>query len=45
MVQQTANLGMAGATRIVAAMIRAIIGRLDKDRLLAVAGHIRQRTG
>ena len=43
MVQQTANLGVAGATRIMAAMIRTIIGRLDKDQILTVAGHIRQR--
>ena len=44
-VQQTANLGVAGATRIVAAMIHTIIGRPDKDQILTVAGHIRQRMG
>jgi hypothetical protein len=42
MVQQTANLGVAGATRIMAPMIRNIIGRLDKDQLLSIGGYIRQ---
>jgi len=42
MVQQTANLGVAGATRIMAPMIRNIIGRLDKDQLLSISGYIRQ---
>jgi hypothetical protein len=41
-VQQTANLGVASATRIMAPMIRTIIGRLDKTQLLAIAGYIRQ---
>ena len=41
-VQQTANLGVAGATRIMAPMIRNIIGRLDKDQLLSISGYIRQ---
>ena len=42
MVQQTANLGVAGATRIMAPMIRNIIGRLDKNQLLSISGYIRQ---
>ena len=41
MVQQTANLGVAGATRIMAPMIRNIIGRLDKDQLLTISDYIR----
>lgn len=41
-VQQTANLGVAGATRIMAPMIRNIIGRLDRDQLLSISGYIRQ---
>jgi len=41
MVQQTANLGVAGATRIMAPMIRNIIGRLDRDQLLSISGYIR----
>ena len=40
--QQTANLGVAGATRIMAPMIRNIIGRLDQDQLLSISGYIRQ---
>ena len=40
--QQTANFGVAGATRIMAPMIRSIIGRLDKAQLLTVSGYIRQ---
>ncbi|MCC6135035.1 MAG: hypothetical protein LM550_08735 [Candidatus Contendobacter sp.] len=44
-VQQTANLGVAGATRIMAPMIRNIIGRLDKQQLLIISGYIRQLMG
>ncbi|MBZ4193449.1 MAG: hypothetical protein LAE24_03985 [Candidatus Contendobacter sp.] len=44
-VQQTANLGVAGATRIMAPMIRNIIGRLDKTQLLTISGYIRQLMG
>ncbi|HOW63100.1 MAG TPA: hypothetical protein P5284_09690 [Candidatus Contendobacter sp.] len=40
-VQQTANLGVAGATRIMAPMIRNIIGRLDQSQLLSISGYIR----
>ena len=41
-VQQSANLGVAGATRIMAPMIRNIIGRLDKTQLLVISDYIRQ---
>ena len=41
LVQQTANLVVASATRIMAPMIRNIIGRLDKDQLLSISGSIR----
>ena len=41
-VQQSANLGMAGAVRIIASVIRNIIGRMDKDQLLAICGYMRQ---
>jgi hypothetical protein len=44
-VQQTANLGVAGATRIMAPMVRNIIGRLDKTQLLTISGYIRQLMG
>ena len=45
MVQQTANLGVAGASRIMAPMIQNIIGRLNKAQLLTIAGFIRQLMG
>lgn len=45
MVQQTANLGVAGASRIMAPMIQNIIGRLNKTQLLTIAGFIRQLMG
>ena len=41
-VQQSANLGMAGAVRIIASVIRNIIDRLDKDQLLIICGYLRQ---
>ena len=44
-VQQTANLGVAGASRIMAPMIQNIIGRLNKTQLLTIAGFIRQLMG
>ena len=43
-VQQSANLGAAGAIRIMASVIRTIMGRLDKNQLLIIGGHIRQPT-
>ena len=39
--QQPANLGVAGATRIMAPMIRNIIGRLDRPQLLIISSYIR----
>ena len=44
-VQQSANLGVAGATRIMAPMIRNIIARLDRRQLLVVADYIRRLMG
>jgi hypothetical protein len=41
-IQQSANLGIAGAIRIMASVIRTILGRLDKDQLLIIGGYIRQ---
>ncbi len=43
--QQSANLGVAGATRIIAPMIRSVIGRLEKTQLLVVGGYLRQLIG
>ena len=40
--QQSANLGMAGAVSIISSVIRNIIGRMDKDQLLAICGYMRQ---
>lgn len=41
LVQQTANLGVTSAARIMAPMIRNIIGRLDRNQLLSISGYIR----
>ncbi|MEO8104604.1 MAG: hypothetical protein ABI790_18970 [Betaproteobacteria bacterium] len=41
-VQQSANLGMAGAMQIMGRVIRNIIGRMDDAQLLSVCGSIRQ---
>jgi hypothetical protein len=41
-VQQGANLGMAGAQQIMGSVIRNIIGRMDGPQLLSVCGSIRQ---
>jgi len=40
--QQSANLGMAATTRVLAAVIRNIIGGMDNPQLLAVCSYIRQ---
>ncbi len=40
--EQSANLGMAGATRLLASVVRTIIGRMDNGQLLAVCGYMRQ---
>ena len=41
LVQQTANLGVTSAARIMAPMIRNIIGRLDRNQILSISGYIR----
>jgi len=40
--QQSANLGVAGAVRIMASVIRTLIGYLDRDQLLIISGYLRQ---
>lgn len=41
-VQQSANLGMAGAQKVMAAVIRQVIGRMEHAQLVSVCGSIRQ---
>ena len=41
-VEQSANLGMLAATRVLASVIRNIIGGMDHPQLLAICGYIRQ---
>ena len=41
-VEQSANLGMAATTRVLASVIRNIIGRMDNPQLLAVCSYVRQ---
>jgi len=41
-VQQSANLGMAGARQVMGSVVRNIIGRMDGPQLLSVCGSIRQ---
>lgn len=41
-VEQSATVGMAGATRVLGSVIYGIIGRMDKTQLLTVCSHIRQ---
>jgi hypothetical protein len=41
-VQQSANLGLAGAQQVMGSVIRNIIGRMDQPQLLSVCGSIRQ---
>jgi hypothetical protein len=40
-VEQSAQLGMKGALRVQASIVRNIIGRMDGPQLLAICGHIR----
>ncbi len=40
--QQSANLGLAGAEQVVGTVIRNIIGGMDPPQLLSVCGYIRQ---
>jgi hypothetical protein len=42
LVEQSANLGMAAATRVLGAVIRNIIGRMDNAQLMSVSGSIRE---
>lgn len=42
LVEQSANLGMAATTRVLASVIRNIIGRMDNAQLMSVSGSIRQ---
>lgn len=41
MVQQSANLGMAGAKQVMGSVIRNIIGRMEAPQLVSVCGSIR----
>lgn len=41
-VQQSANIGMAGAQKVMATVIRQVIGRMEHPQLLSVCGSIRQ---
>lgn len=41
-VQQSANVGLAGAQQVIGSVIRNIIGRMDAPQLLSVCGSIRQ---
>jgi len=41
-VEQSAHLGMGGVMRIMAPIIRNIIGRMDTHQLLTVCSHMRQ---
>lgn len=40
--QQSANLSLAGAMQVMESVIRNIIGRMDQPQLLSVGGSIRQ---
>lgn len=41
-VEQSAQLGMGGVKRVMAPVIRNIIGYMDKQQLLTICRHIRQ---
>ena len=41
-VEQSANLGMAGTTQLLASVIRNFIGGMDNPQLLTVCSYIRQ---
>ncbi len=41
-IEQSANLGMAGVQQVMGSVIRKIIGRMDSAQLLSVCGSIRQ---
>ena len=42
LVEQSANLGMAGVQQVMASVIRQVIGRMESPQLLSVCGSIRQ---
>jgi hypothetical protein len=41
-VEQSANLGMAGAQQVMGTVIRQVIGRMDGPQVLSVCGSIRE---
>jgi hypothetical protein len=41
-VEQSANLGMAGVQQVMGTVIRQVIGRMDSPQVLSVCGSIRQ---
>lgn len=41
-VEQSANLGLAGSLQVMGSVIRSIIGRMDAPQLLSVSGSIRR---
>jgi hypothetical protein len=41
-VEQSANIGMAGAQQVMGSVIRNVIRRMESDQLLSVCGSIRQ---
>ena len=41
-VQQSANLGLAGARQVMGSVVRNIIGRMDGPQLISVCGSIRK---
>jgi hypothetical protein len=41
-VEQAANIGMAGAQQVMGSVIRQVIGRMSSAQLLSVCGSIRQ---
>lgn len=43
-VQQSANIGLAGAQQVMGSVIRNIIGGMDGPQLLSVCGSIRRLT-
>ena len=42
LVQQSANVGMAGAQQVMGSVLRNIIGRMDGPQVLSVCGSIRE---
>jgi len=41
LVEQSANLGLAGVQQVMGSVIRQIIGRMDRPQVLSVCGSIR----